>query len=72
MWTHRPTIIGGRSEPGDREILREGVPVGRVYQARNMQEPRNWVWVAGYDRGSATSMAEALDAVRQSVLRREG
>lgn len=36
-----------------------------------MQEPRNWVWVAGYDRGSSTSMAEALDAVRQSVLRRE-
>jgi hypothetical protein len=68
MWTQRPTIIGGRSDPGDREGLRSGVPVGRVFQARNMQGPRNWVCDAWNDRGSASSMAEALAPVRGSAL----
>lgn len=68
MWTHRPITIGGQRFDNDREVLRDGVRVGRVYFAPNFHPPDQWVWVAGVRHGRAETMGAALEAVRRAVL----
>ncbi len=31
MFTHRATVIAGETREGDRQVLRDGLPVGRVH-----------------------------------------
>lgn len=70
MWTHRPTIIGGQTAPDDRTVYFDGRAVGRVYFAVNMWPPRQWVWTCGSAHGRSETMAEALEAVRNSLQRK--
>ena len=68
MWTHRPVNIGGQRFADDREVLRDGVPVGRVYFAPNYHPPDQWVWASGAKMGLCDTMAAALEAVRREVV----
>jgi hypothetical protein len=67
MWTHRATVIGGQTAPGDRQVLRDGVPVGRVYFGSNYIPPMQWRWFCGSQHGSAETMADALECVRRAA-----
>lgn len=68
MWTHRKTIICGRGEPDDRQVLFNRRPVGRVYYAPNMWPEMRWSWACGSAHGFEPTMAEALERVRQAYL----
>ena len=70
MWTHRPISIGGQWFSDDREVLRDGKSVGRVYFGKNFHPPDQWVWTAGASHGRAETMAAALEAVRAAVMAR--
>jgi len=65
-------IIAGHSDPDDREVLRDGRPVGRVHYAQNMLPPCVWLWFAGQDSGAVETLAEGLEAVRAAILKRDG
>lgn len=67
MWTRRLTVINGKTEPDDWEILRNGIPVGRVYDVRISTGGGRWVWAVQVGRvgmGHAETFDAALEAVR--------
>lgn len=68
MWAHRQTIIGGKGEPDDRQVLFNRRPVGRVYYAPNMLPEMRWSWACGSAHGYVETMAEALEKVRKAYL----
>lgn len=68
MWTRRPTIIAGRTDPDDWEVLRNGVVVGRVYDARISSGSGRWVWAMQIGQGGmgyVQTFEDALEAVRE-------
>jgi hypothetical protein len=68
MFTRKLTVINGKTEPDDWMILKHGIPVGRVYDARISTGGGRWVWAVQVGRvgmGHAETFDAALEAVRE-------
>lgn len=66
-WTRKLTVINGQTEPNDWMIYRNGIPVGRVYDARISTGGGRWVWtvqVGQVGMGHAETFEDALEIVR--------
>jgi len=72
MWTRRLTIIGGRTEPDDYTILRNGQAVGRVHRspATGVQAFAWFTWTRPAARGYADTLEDALHMVREAIRSR--
>ena len=69
-WTRRPTVINGQAAPNDWIILRDGVALGRVYQAPYIPgTPAFWwgSWTHPPQQGRVETMAAALQACRTAI-----
>jgi hypothetical protein len=72
MWTRRLTVIGGRTEPEDFVILRNGQKVGRVHRApaTGVQAFAWYTWSYPATRGYADTLEDGLHIVREAIRSR--
>ena len=77
LWTRRPTVIGGTTEPNDWTVIyAQTWMVGRVYAEWTSWLGHHWRWFnwtdGGAPKGMAPTLEEAQQAVRAAVVIRGG
>lgn len=71
MFSHRATVIAGETRKGDRQVLLNGVSVGRVHPQNAFNGAGPWKWASSVfpnPHGHANTMGEALEFVRKAAL----